>query len=247
MTADGHRALEKPMPDRQTGVCSRGCSLAAASSLPVLQNEATSALPKIITTGFRSIQLIYFFTAGDDEVKCWQIRKGAKAPQVLLHMGPLSLSLSAHVALMRALLNQSACEAFLASCLLGWPWCDGGGSFFVGCGGNDKAVMKLCPASPPGGGRDPHRLRARLHLRGGHGLRRAEGAGHGSCREGGRQVPARGAAREGSPPVALSSSHAWRTLLPAGQNKQPFRTRTLCMVLLGICMLPAYSIMLGSH
>ena len=46
------------------------------------QNEAVSALPKIITTGFRAIQLIYFFTAGDDEVKCWQIRKGAKAPQV---------------------------------------------------------------------------------------------------------------------------------------------------------------------
>ncbi|KAK9841766.1 hypothetical protein WJX81_001513 [Elliptochloris bilobata] len=42
---------------------------------------AQSALPKIITTGFRSIQLIYFFTAGEDEVKCWQIRKGCKAPQ----------------------------------------------------------------------------------------------------------------------------------------------------------------------
>jgi ribosome-binding ATPase YchF (GTP1/OBG family) len=26
-------------------------------------------------------QLIYFFTAGEDEVKCWQIRKGCKAPQ----------------------------------------------------------------------------------------------------------------------------------------------------------------------
>lgn len=42
---------------------------------------ATSALPKIITTGFKSIHLIYFFTAGADEVKCWQIRKGSKAPQ----------------------------------------------------------------------------------------------------------------------------------------------------------------------
>ncbi|KAG2454567.1 hypothetical protein HYH02_000412 [Chlamydomonas schloesseri] len=38
-------------------------------------------LPKIITTGFRAIHLIYFFTAGEDEVKCWQLRKGAKAPQ----------------------------------------------------------------------------------------------------------------------------------------------------------------------
>ncbi|KAK9841583.1 hypothetical protein WJX74_008311 [Apatococcus lobatus] len=42
---------------------------------------AQSALPKIITTGFRSVQLIYFFTAGEDEVKCWQVRKGSKAPQ----------------------------------------------------------------------------------------------------------------------------------------------------------------------
>jgi obg-like ATPase 1 len=40
-----------------------------------------SALPKIITTGFKAIHLIYFFTAGEDEVKCWQIREGAKAPQ----------------------------------------------------------------------------------------------------------------------------------------------------------------------
>ena len=45
------------------------------------QNELQSALPKIITTGFKHIQLIYFFTAGEDEVKCWQIRKGTKAPQ----------------------------------------------------------------------------------------------------------------------------------------------------------------------
>ncbi len=43
---------------------------------------APSALSKIITTGFRAIHLIYFFTAGADEVKCWQIRKGTKAPQV---------------------------------------------------------------------------------------------------------------------------------------------------------------------
>jgi obg-like ATPase 1 len=38
-------------------------------------------LPKIIKTGFTAIHLIYFFTAGPDEVKCWQIRKGSKAPQ----------------------------------------------------------------------------------------------------------------------------------------------------------------------
>ena len=46
---------------------------------------AQSAIDKIVTTGFRAIQLIYFFTAGPDEVKCWQIRRHTKAPQVSTH------------------------------------------------------------------------------------------------------------------------------------------------------------------
>lgn len=45
------------------------------------ENQLQSALPKIIKTGFSAINLIYFFTAGPDEVKCWQIRKQTKAPQ----------------------------------------------------------------------------------------------------------------------------------------------------------------------
>jgi obg-like ATPase 1 len=45
------------------------------------ENQTISALPKIIKTGFTAISLIYFFTAGPDEVKCWQIRKQSKAPQ----------------------------------------------------------------------------------------------------------------------------------------------------------------------
>ncbi|XP_078345653.1 obg-like ATPase 1 [Oculina patagonica] len=40
-----------------------------------------SALSKIITTGFKALQLQYFFTAGKDEVKAWTILKGTKAPQ----------------------------------------------------------------------------------------------------------------------------------------------------------------------
>jgi obg-like ATPase 1 len=51
------------------------------------QQGAESALNKIITTGFRAIHLIYFFTAGADEVKCWQIRKATKAPQVCWLVG----------------------------------------------------------------------------------------------------------------------------------------------------------------
>ena len=45
---------------------------------------AISALPKIIKTGFQAVHLIYFFTAGHDECKCWQIRKMSKAPQASL-------------------------------------------------------------------------------------------------------------------------------------------------------------------
>ena len=45
------------------------------------EQNVESALPKIIKTGFSAIQLIYFFTAGEDEVKCWTLRKGMKAPQ----------------------------------------------------------------------------------------------------------------------------------------------------------------------
>lgn len=36
---------------------------------------------KIIVTGYKALQLIYFFTAGKDEVKAWTIQKGTKAPQ----------------------------------------------------------------------------------------------------------------------------------------------------------------------
>jgi len=44
-------------------------------------NEVTSALPKMIKTAFTTVHLIYFFTAGPDEVRGWTIRKGSKAPQ----------------------------------------------------------------------------------------------------------------------------------------------------------------------
>jgi ribosome-binding ATPase YchF (GTP1/OBG family) len=32
-------------------------------------------------TGFKTLQLQYFFTAGKDEVKAWTIQKDTKAPQ----------------------------------------------------------------------------------------------------------------------------------------------------------------------
>ena len=40
-----------------------------------------SALPRIVVTGFKTLDLIYFFTAGEDEVAAWIIKRGDLAPQ----------------------------------------------------------------------------------------------------------------------------------------------------------------------
>jgi len=39
-----------------------------------------SMISKIIKTGYKALELIYFFTAGEDEVRAWTIREGSKAP-----------------------------------------------------------------------------------------------------------------------------------------------------------------------
>jgi len=39
-----------------------------------------SCLPKIIKTGYKTLRLINFFTAGSDEVRAWTIREGSTAP-----------------------------------------------------------------------------------------------------------------------------------------------------------------------
>lgn len=39
-----------------------------------------SMLPKIITTGYSALNLIYYFTCGPDEVRAWTIAAGTKAP-----------------------------------------------------------------------------------------------------------------------------------------------------------------------
>jgi len=41
---------------------------------------AASCIPKIIKLGYSTLRLIHYFTAGEDEVKCWTIREGYKAP-----------------------------------------------------------------------------------------------------------------------------------------------------------------------
>lgn len=64
-------ALERSLADLPADEAAKYCE----------ENKLQSALPKIIKTGFAAINLIYFFTAGPDEVKCWQIRRQTKAPQ----------------------------------------------------------------------------------------------------------------------------------------------------------------------
>lgn len=54
-------------------------TLADSFSLPT--SSITSALPKIIVSGYQCLHLQYYFTAGADEVRAWTIRRGCKAPQ----------------------------------------------------------------------------------------------------------------------------------------------------------------------
>ncbi|XP_009115125.1 obg-like ATPase 1 [Brassica rapa] len=61
------RSLADMLPDEAAKYCE--------------ENKLQSALPRIIKTGFSAINLIYFFTVGHGEVRCWQIRRQSKAPQ----------------------------------------------------------------------------------------------------------------------------------------------------------------------
>jgi obg-like ATPase 1 len=45
------------------------------------ENKCQSAIPKIVTGGYSSLELIQFFTCGTDEVRAWTLRGGSKAPQ----------------------------------------------------------------------------------------------------------------------------------------------------------------------
>ena len=47
----------------------------------ITESGASSALPKVITTGYKELNLIYFFTTGEKEVKAWTVYCGAAAPE----------------------------------------------------------------------------------------------------------------------------------------------------------------------
>ena len=40
-----------------------------------------SVLPRIVKCGYKQLQLMYYFTAGEKEVRCWTVAQGATAPQ----------------------------------------------------------------------------------------------------------------------------------------------------------------------
>ena len=41
-----------------------------------------SCINKIIKVGYTTLQLVHFFTAGEDEVKCWTVRGGYRSETV---------------------------------------------------------------------------------------------------------------------------------------------------------------------
>lgn len=45
------------------------------------EGGAKSVLPKMVTLGYSELNLIYFFTAGEKEVRCWTLYNGSLAPQ----------------------------------------------------------------------------------------------------------------------------------------------------------------------
>ena len=42
---------------------------------------AKSALPKMVVQGYKELNLIYYFTTGEKEVRCWTLYEGSLAPQ----------------------------------------------------------------------------------------------------------------------------------------------------------------------
>lgn len=53
----------------------------AARAAFLEESKCDSAMDKIISTGYRELNLIHFLTAGEKEVRCWTVQKGALAPQ----------------------------------------------------------------------------------------------------------------------------------------------------------------------
>jgi GTP-binding protein YchF len=68
-------------PDQAKAFLDECTAEATALGLTGPQFVAKSALPRIIKTGFKELNLINFLTAGEKEVRAWTVFKGALAPQ----------------------------------------------------------------------------------------------------------------------------------------------------------------------
>ena len=53
----------------------------AVKAIVEANGGAKSVLPRIIKCGYKELNLIYFFTAGEKEVRAWNIYNGSLAPQ----------------------------------------------------------------------------------------------------------------------------------------------------------------------
>ena len=65
----------------ETQVVDAGKDDKAAQLAKAKELGGVSMIDRIIKAGYKHLQLIHYFTAGEDEVKCWTIREGTKAPQ----------------------------------------------------------------------------------------------------------------------------------------------------------------------
>ena len=65
----------------ESEVVAAGPSDKAAQLAKAAELGGTSMIDRIIKSGYKNLQLNHFFTAGEDEVRCWTIREGTKAPQ----------------------------------------------------------------------------------------------------------------------------------------------------------------------
>ena len=53
----------------------------AKALLDTLGAGRGSVLPRIIKCGYKQLKLMYYFTAGEKEVRCWTVAVGSTAPQ----------------------------------------------------------------------------------------------------------------------------------------------------------------------
>jgi len=73
----------------EQGLWARKDDPAAREAYLAEANGNVSALPRIVKVGYKVLNLQYFFTAGEDEVRCWTIPGGATAPEAAgaIHSG----------------------------------------------------------------------------------------------------------------------------------------------------------------